>query len=90
MPKKSIFGTIHGTKKTLLSVYAGLREITIKPFKYWVLLVGCLRGFMRVYVDWRKVMGVEPTRERWRPQQDLKSCHLTGDDDLPWLKLWVL
>ena len=28
-------------------------------------------------------MGVEPTQERWRPQQDLKSCHLTGDDDLP-------
>ena len=23
--------------------------------------------------EWRKVMGVEPTRERWRPQQDLKS-----------------
>ena len=39
---------------------------------------------------WRKVMGVEPTRERWRPQQDLKSCHLTGDDDLPWLKLQLL
>lgn len=32
---------------------------------------------------WRKGMGVEPTRERWRPQQDLKSCHLTGDDALP-------
>lgn len=39
---------------------------------------------------WRKVMGVEPTRERWRPQQDLKSCHLTGDDDLPLLKLQLL
>ena len=39
---------------------------------------------------WRKVMGVEPTRERWRPQQDLKSCHLTGDDDLPLLKLRLL
>lgn len=45
---------------------------------------------MRIYIDWRKVMGVEPTRERWRPQQDLKSCHLTGDDDLPWLKLQLL
>ena len=45
---------------------------------------------MRTYIDWRKVMGVEPTRERWRPQQDLKSCHLTGDDDLPWLKLRLL
>ena len=40
--------------------------------------------------EWRKVMGVEPTRERWRPQQDLKSCHLTGDDDLPLLKLRLL
>lgn len=45
---------------------------------------------MRIYIDWRKVMGVEPTRERWRPQQDLKSCHLTGDDDLPLLKLRLL
>ena len=25
-------------------------------------------------------MGVEPTQERWRPQQDLKSCRLTVDD----------
>ena len=40
--------------------------------------------------EWRKVMGVEPTRERWRPQQDLKSCHLTGDDALPLLKLRLL
>ena len=40
--------------------------------------------------EWRKVMGVDPTRERWRPQQDLKSCHLTGDDDLPLLKLRLL
>ncbi len=47
----------------------------------------CLRGFMRVYMDWRRGMGVEPTQERWRPQQDLKSCHLTGDDAPPWLKL---
>lgn len=31
-------------------------------------------------------MGVEPTQERWRPQQDLKSCRLTGDDALPWKK----
>lgn len=28
-------------------------------------------------------MGVEPTRERWRPQQDLKSCHITGYDTPP-------
>lgn len=31
-------------------------------------------------------MGVEPTQERWRPQQDLKSYRLTGDDSLPWKK----
>ncbi len=31
-------------------------------------------------------MGVEPTRERWRPQQDLKSCHITGHDAPP--KKW--
>ncbi|THA01144.1 hypothetical protein D3M79_02610 [Rodentibacter pneumotropicus] len=47
-----------------------------------------IRGIFEIF--WRKVMGVEPTRERWRPQQDLKSCHLTGDDDLPRLKLAVL
>ena len=35
-------------------------------------------------------MGVEPTRERWRPQQDLKSRPPHGDDDLPLLKLWLL
>ena len=35
-------------------------------------------------------MGVEPTQERWRPQQDLKSSHLTGDDAPPWLKLQLL
>ncbi len=37
----------------------------------------------RIENNWRKRMGVEPTQERWRPQQDLKSCHLTGDDSLP-------
>ncbi|RLY47280.1 transposase, partial [Escherichia coli] len=26
--------------------------------------------------------GVEPARDRWRPQLDLKSSRLTGDDDL--------
>lgn len=34
-------------------------------------------------MDWRRGMGVEPTQERWRPQQDLKSCHLTEDDAPP-------
>lgn len=33
--------------------------------------------------DWRKITGVEPARDRWRPQLDLKSSRLTGDDDLP-------
>ena len=28
-------------------------------------------------------MGVEPTQERWRPQQDLKSCRFTGNDAPP-------
>ena len=32
---------------------------------------------------WRKITGVEPARDRWRPQPDLKSGRLTGDDDLP-------
>ena len=46
--------------------------------------------FDKALDNWRKGMGVEPTRERWRPQQDLKSCHLTGDDALPRLKLRLL
>ncbi len=62
----------------------------IKRCVHRVLLVDCLRGFMQVYMDWRRGMGVEPTQERWRPQQDLKSCHLTGDDAPPWLKLQLL
>ncbi len=33
--------------------------------------------------EWRKTTGVEPARSRWRPQLDLKSSRLTGDDDLP-------
>ncbi len=33
--------------------------------------------------EWRKITGVEPARDRWRPQLDLKSSRLTGDDDLP-------
>ncbi|KGQ71508.1 hypothetical protein OA57_00085 [Chelonobacter oris] len=33
--------------------------------------------------NWRKIMGVEPTRDCWQPQQDLKSCRFTGNDDLP-------
>ncbi len=37
-------------------------------------------------MNWRRRMGVEPTRERWRPQQDLKSCHITGYDTPP--KKW--
>ncbi len=38
---------------------------------------------------WRKITGVEPARERWRPQLDLKSSHLTGDDDLPRLDCYM-
>ncbi|AVL73502.1 hypothetical protein CEQ08_07095 [Providencia rettgeri] len=32
---------------------------------------------------WRKITGVEPARDCWQPQLDLKSSRLTGDDDLP-------
>lgn len=38
---------------------------------------------------WRKITGVEPARDRWRPQLDLKSSHLTGDDDLPRLDCYM-
>lgn len=38
---------------------------------------------------WRKITGVEPARDRWRPQLDLKSSHLTGDDDLPRLHCYM-
>ncbi|OPJ93267.1 hypothetical protein B1R44_20125 [Serratia marcescens] len=34
--------------------------------------------------DWRKITGVEPAQDRWRPQPDLKSGRPTGDEDLPW------
>ncbi|GAB1152614.1 MAG: selenocysteine-specific translation elongation factor [Shewanella algae] len=33
--------------------------------------------------DWRKNIGVEPTRDCWQPHPDLKSGRLTGDDVLP-------
>ncbi|ESJ51849.1 transposase, partial [Salmonella enterica subsp. enterica serovar London str. CFSAN001081] len=32
---------------------------------------------------------VEPARDRWRPQLDLKSSRLTGDDDLPRLDCYM-
>ena len=38
---------------------------------------------------WRKITGVEPARDRWRPQLDLKSSRLTGDDDLPRLDCYM-
>lgn len=38
---------------------------------------------------WRKITGVEPARDRWRPQLDLKSSRLTGDDDLPRLHCYM-
>lgn len=34
--------------------------------------------------EWRKITGVEPAQDRWRPQPDLKSGRPTGDEDLPW------
>ncbi|NHB88232.1 hypothetical protein C5471_11120 [Photorhabdus tasmaniensis] len=33
---------------------------------------------------WRKITGVEPARDHWRPHLDLKSSRPTGDDDLPY------
>ena len=38
-------------------------------------------------MDWRKIVGVEPTRDCWQPQQDLKSCRFTGNDDLPFVEI---
>ncbi|KYQ98863.1 hypothetical protein AWY96_10190 [Serratia plymuthica] len=38
---------------------------------------------MRETVIWRKITGVEPAQDRWRPQPDLKSGRPTGDEDLP-------
>lgn len=55
-------------------------------------------SFLRVFFNekvtnggafWRKITGVEPARDRWRPQLDLKSSHLTGDDDLPRLDCYM-
>ncbi|QCJ68500.1 hypothetical protein C9446_00610 [Providencia heimbachae] len=36
-----------------------------------------------IELEWRKITGVEPARDCWQPQLDLKSSRLTGDDDLP-------
>ncbi len=47
------------------------------------------RGFGGAEANWRKITGVEPARDRWRPQLDLKSSHLTGDDDLPRLDCYM-
>ena len=52
------------------------------------------KGFLRLSrMDeeelWRKITGVEPARDRWRPQLDLKSSRLTGDDDLPRLDCYM-
>ncbi|AVN49042.1 hypothetical protein AM478_04525 [Serratia marcescens] len=43
-------------------------------------------GLFRSHPDklWRKITGVEPAQDRWRPQPDLKSGRPTGDEDLPW------
>lgn len=46
-------------------------------------MAGIREGF------WRKITGVEPARDRWRPQLDLKSSRLTGDDDLPRLDCYM-
>lgn len=34
-------------------------------------------------LDWRKGVGVEPTKDAWRPTPDLKSGRPTGDASLP-------
>lgn len=48
------------------------------------------RGWrMSEEANWRKITGVEPARDRWRPQLDLKSSRLTGDDDLPRLDCYM-
>ncbi len=44
---------------------------------------------MAVEVLWRKITGVEPARDRWRPHLDLKSSRLTGDDELPRLDCYM-
>lgn len=45
----------------------------------------CFYGFIGNCQDnlWRKITGVEPAQDRWRPQPDLKSGRPTGDEDLP-------
>lgn len=54
-----------------------------KPSQYLDLL--CFYGFVGNCQDnlWRKITGVEPAQDRWRPQPDLKSGRPTGDEDLP-------
>ena len=52
------------------------------------------KGFYGASRNWldevlRKITGVEPARDRWRPQLDLKPSRLTGDDDLPRLDCYM-
>lgn len=41
--------------------------------------------YYKKLLEWRKITGVEPAKDRWRPHLDLKSSRPTGDDDLPFL-----
>jgi hypothetical protein len=60
------------------------RTYTDKKYSQCIDLL-CFYGFIGSYQDnlWRKITGVEPAQDRWRPQPDLKSGRPTGDEDLP-------
>lgn len=69
-------------------------QIFLKPIEYWAvenLWIDSITRDWRTSEEafWRKITGVEPARDRWRPQLDLKSSRLTGDDDLPRLDCYM-
>lgn len=71
-----------------------LDRVFLKPIEYWAVeniwIDSITRGWRTSgEAFWRKITGVEPARDRWRPQLDLKSSRLTGDDDLPRLDCYM-
>ena len=69
-------------------------QVFLKPIEYWAVENIWIDSITRDWrtseeVFWRKITGVEPARDRWRPQLDLKSSRLTGDDDLPRLDCYM-
>ncbi|ATM87938.1 hypothetical protein CRN74_18780 [Yersinia frederiksenii] len=72
----------------LYTFVTDLERLTRTPTDNKTLYLLVLLGFLGLSGSdteelWRKITGVEPAEDRWRPHLDLKSSRPTGDDDLP-------